>query len=109
MGVLSTRGPGYSVWTCDCRSVFQHSGCHHVQRTNGSVSRIYNMSGGAYKRCYCPRSILVAAILSDLRVSVRGRGVRTVVCGLGHPLRHSRALPHQEHRLVHVPEARVGV
>lgn len=109
MGVFSTRGSGYSVWTSDGGSVLQHSGGHHFQWTNGGVSRVYNMFGGAYKRCYCPRSILVAAILSDLRVPVSGRGVRTVLCGLGHSVRHSRALSHQEHRLVHVPEAGVGV
>lgn len=54
------------------------------------------------------QSIIDLSIV-DLRVSVGGRGVRTAVCGLGYLVRHSRALPHQEHRLVHVPEARVGV
>lgn len=53
--------------------------------------------------------ITIDISIVDLRVSVGGRGVRTVVCCLGHLVRHSRALPHQEHRLVHVPEARVGV
>lgn len=52
---------------------------------------------------------VIDKFIVDLRVPVSGRGVRTVLCGLGHSVRHSRALSHQEHRLVHVPEAGVGV
>lgn len=48
MGVFSTRGFGYSVWTSDGGSVLQHSGGHHFQWTNGGVSRVYNMFGGEY-------------------------------------------------------------